>query len=236
MIIINSVFKKLIFKKKVSVGAYDFVVMLACALFIAFAFFIYSDEFSLTFNITLFWTILISAVYVITYIIIRAISNYKKYGSIRKPKEIGGFKDAVFDSVKKQDAITFVKKYEKINNKRERKGLPKLTKEEYMESIVIQEPKKIRKRAKITTIVLAGIILIVIVQVILTSTLFDALMFIMIMTVIEVPCLRLVYKENTAEKAMKELIKECKEEGIDIFEYAKRIEGKEEIAEDNEGM
>lgn len=226
MIIINSVFKKLIFKKKVSVGVYDFVVMLACALFIAFAFFIYSDEFSLTFNIPLFWTIIISAAYVITYIIIRAISNYKKYGSVRKPKEIGGFKDAVFDGVKKQDAITFVKKYEKINNKRERKGLPKLTKEEYMENVVKNEPKKIRKRAKITTTILLGFILICIIQVILTSTLLDSLIFIFIITVIEVPCLRLVYKENTAEKAIKELIKECEVERINVFEYVERLEEK----------
>lgn len=234
LIIINEIFKKMIFKKKISNGVYQFVVMLACIGFIVYTFFMYNED--IIINIPLFIALLVSGIYVITYIIARAIYNYKTYGSIRKPKELGGFNDMVYNEMKRTLPKDFIKKYDKKNKKREKKGLPKFTKEEFMEKVVCYElirAEKNRKRAIIFMIVFGfgfGIFEI------FNTSLMDGLLFILFYFIVEFFIILVFFRETKYERAMKEIINECKEEKIDIFEYAKRLEEvtEEEIVDEEE--
>ena len=78
----------------------------------------------------------IPAVYIVVYFIVNAITNYKKYRSIRKPKEAKlSFFGGVKESVSRELPEEWLKQWTKKNERRRRKGQTPLSEEEFMEKL-----------------------------------------------------------------------------------------------------
>ena len=75
-------------------------------------------------------------VYIVVYYIVNAVTNYKKYGSIRKPKEAKlSFFGGVKESVSRELPEEWLKQWTKKNERRRRKGQAPLSEEEFMEKL-----------------------------------------------------------------------------------------------------
>lgn len=226
--ILNTIFKKMQFRKKISEKTYKGCILITTLLFSGIVFLLCSWENSPFYYkneivpIPTFACVLVSGVYILIYKAVQMAKRYKDNQSFRKPKEMGGFYDTLIESMKKDIAKDFVKKFEKKNEKRVKKGQEKMTREAYIEEIK-RMPEKNKQNHKRGGVVLTIFLIGVVIQVAVTSTWYDTLFFSGILAVIEFPILRYIVKENTADKALKELISDCEKQNIDVLEYGERL-------------
>ncbi len=87
-------------------------------------------------NVPAWVAVTLPTVYIVVYYIVNAVANYKKYGSIRKPKEAKlSFFGGVKESVSRELPEAWLKQWTKKNERRRRKGQAPLSEEEFMEKL-----------------------------------------------------------------------------------------------------
>lgn len=175
-------------------------------------------------EVPLFPVLVISGIYILVYIIIRSIWRYRSYGSIRKEKPVGerGFRSMIKELLDEMPE-ELVRQFHNKNAKRQKKGKEPMTPEEYME-FLHKGNIQARRADWIGPLIVLLVVVGTIVQTALTSTLFDTLIFSVVLIIIEIPTMALfrVGRRSTAER--EKLVAECERRGITIFEYVEERE------------
>lgn len=171
-------------------------------------------------DVPAFWVLAVCGSYVLVYIIIRSVKRYRRYGHVRKRREKRAGA-GMMEQMKQEIPSDLVKRYERINKRRMRKGKPELTPEEYMEKL-----RKDIKTERWGDVFAAALVLLVVicivVQVAVTSTWYDTLFFILILAVVEIPAMFLFRVSGRSLAWRRELLDECDRRGITVLEYVER--------------
>lgn len=133
ILIIYLLIRPLVKKRKVNATALNaiYIVLLLASVIITC---VLANRYSV--NVPAWVAVTIPAVYIVVYFIVNAITNYKKYGSIRKPKEAKlSFFGGVKESVSRELPEEWLKQWTKKNERRRRKGQAPLSEEEFMEKL-----------------------------------------------------------------------------------------------------
>lgn len=221
IILLNNVcVKPFIFKwKKISATIYDTILLVVMMVVVLVGCSIFAEN---ELQVPLFPMIIVSGIYIVAYKIVKSVVRYKKYGTIWKRKE--PFRESWLGSVKaeakRQLPGELVKRYYKINKRRVRQGKELMTPEECMEKI--RKENKQLDTAVIATIILIGIVIVgqAIYSIIFESIL-DAIIFALIMCAIEAPIFIIMTKAGNSRKSV---LAECEKQGINIVEYAEKME------------
>ena len=171
--------------------------------------------------------ILVSATYLIIYYIVCGISNRKKYGTLRKPKD--EFKISFWGEVNRQIEADMPrelkKRYEKKNRRLIKRGKPTLTPEEFTEKI--RKEVKISKKGNLIAMIFTICLCVGMgVGEIILNKNWEGLILMGILFVVETPVMLLFrsgYRNNPNEK----VINMCEEQGITVIELAEKLEEKE---------
>ncbi len=180
-------------------------------------------------EVPVFPVLAISGCYILIYFAVRSVRRYRHHGSIRKEKEPfekGGSR-GVFQQIQKEVPEELLKRYNKKNEKLERKGKQPMTPEEYME-LLKRENVRTRRGDKFGMILVALVVLGVVIQTALTSEPLDTVIFLFVILVAEIPAM-LLFRLGEKSTAYREwIVEECDRRGITIIEY---VEGakKDEI-------
>ena len=133
-LIINPLFRK----KKISVKTYNIIINISViAVFVVclISTNIVTDRFDII--LPRFVLLALLGGYIIIYSLVRVVKNYRKYGSVREPKMPKvTMKERINEELKTELPNTWLKQFEKKNEKRVNKGRQPLTNEEFMESLV----------------------------------------------------------------------------------------------------
>ncbi len=101
----------------------------------------------------------VSGGYILIYKIIEAVKNYKKYGTVRAPKEPKTtMKDMENAVLEKELPKEWLKEFEKKNKRRVKKGKPELSYEEFMEKLVKRYDYPKRKKVIIASGCVGGLL------------------------------------------------------------------------------
>lgn len=132
-LIIYLLIRPLVKKRKINaaaLNAINIVLLLASVIITC----VLADRYSL--NVPSWVAVTLPTVYIVVYYIVNAVANYKKYGSIRKPKEAKlSFFGGVKESVSRELPEEWLKQWTKKNERRRRKGQAPLSEEEFMEKL-----------------------------------------------------------------------------------------------------
>lgn len=185
----------------------------------------FSDRYEV--NVPRYITILISFLYITIYSVTKYVKRYKKYGTLRKRREIrsdfeiASIKDLTKQSLEVSMQKELVKRYEKKNKRLVKQGKQEMTPEQFME-ILRKENKNTKKLWKGMQYFYATIVIVVVAANYFMdkSGVADLLIFAGILTVIEI----FVYKTCKAAafsgmKAKEKILDECERLGINIVEY-----------------
>jgi DNA-binding ferritin-like protein (Dps family) len=161
--------------------------------------------------------------------------RYRKTGKVRKEKN--GFQQELKEAEKeekyRQLQKSYIegcrKNYERMNRKRIRKGKTAMTQTEYME--LLKNNKANGKRASVIGALIVGVIyLLFIWDVSKDSTMADTLIFTGILMVAYLVFVKWMFSiQNMGDDYIAQMMKECEEKEITIFEYID--EGKESFHE-----
>lgn len=176
-------------------------------------------------ELSLFGILLVSGIYIFSYIVVRSIWRYRRYGSIRKEKsavKTGGLHQ-LQRKVAEELPKEMVRRFHKKNEKRQKKGKEQMTPEEYMEQLR-RENIGARKGDYIAAAITLLIVIGIIVRVAFTSTVMDTLIFIVVIAVAEIPAMALFRFSHRSVRARERLVEECDRRGITILEYARERE------------
>lgn len=175
-----------------------------------------------TLELPVFLILLVSSLYIVSYIIVRSVWRYQRYGSIRKEKiasEKGGFRSMIKEAMEEQLPEEMVKRFHKKNKRRQKKGKVPMTPEEYME-VLHKENIRARRGDWIGIAIVLLVIIGVIIWTAFTSTVIDTLFFAVILFVVEIPT-GLLFRLSIRTRTKKEgIVAECDRRGITILEYA----------------
>lgn len=222
LLVESLVVRPLIFKmKKVNTTGYSFgvlAVMLVMLIGGVFA----TKEIQL--KIPLIPVILIAGIYILIYVIVRSVFRYKKTGSVRKEKD--PYKEAEKEAENRRLKKKFIegseKRLNRINKRLRRKGKEELTPEAFMEKLY-KEDEDSGKWNMVADMGVGILYIILVVFIAKDSTLVDTFMLAMILLVVYMLYLK-IFKSFFSMKFMEELLLECKQKGITIFEYKKEMD------------
>lgn len=167
-----------------------------------------------------------ASIYIVVYMIIRAVWRYRRTGSIRKIKKESLLKNAEKEAEQK-DIVNaciegFVKQYERINKKQLRKGKEPMSKGQFMEKLY-EEQKNSGIYQKLGDVLLIICVWVIFIHSIysMSETWVDAVILFIVYAV----CFVVIWKfVNSISHAVWEprqrILDECQEQGITIFEYA----------------
>lgn len=156
----------------------------------------------------------------VIYIIVRSVLRYRNHGSIRKermPFEQSGMKSFT-KQVEEEIPMELVKRYHRKNKRLARKGKEPMTPEDYM-VFLHKENEKTKKGDKIAIILVLLVVLAVIIQVACTITLFDTIIFVLVILVAEIPAVAIFRFSCRGSRLWEKILEECKERGITILDY-----------------
>ncbi len=172
--------------------------------------------------------LIIAGVYLVIYYTISAINNYKKYGTIRKPKDEHrvSFWGMVNEEMEKDFPQTMKKRFDKKNARLAKKGKPLMTEEEYHEK-VRKEAESDKKGNYFVIILLVVLVLGISISEMITNNVVEGLILMAILSVFELPIL-LGTRSSIKNDPKGTLVRKCDEMGINIIEYAKRLGKKED--------
>lgn len=217
--LLNTVMKELMFKlKKVSY----FMYVLISSIFILAVTFISINLFhSLNLSISGIWVLGSTLSYIIFYKLYSIVHRKKHDEGLQfSKKEIQSQMNIDRnESLKRQLAEAFVKRYHRLNMKRIKQGKEELTKEEFM--IILQKENEKLKKGN----VLGLIVMLVVVggytfMVALNSTLIDTIIFVVIMLIIQIPLVySTIIKSMQGKDVRTEMFKEMNTMKLDIFQY-----------------
>lgn len=210
--IINIFMKKIMFSSKFfSTKIYNIVVTGSILLVIPVSLFM--EHHSITIYV---WPVLLAAGgYLVIYYIVK-ILEYRQLGTTRNKLEKGE-KISFIQVVKGKIPNELIKRYEKINKKRQKKGKEIISHEEYM-LILERGTKKDCYVVSSFHFIIIGIILIGIIAVAKDSSLNDTLVIGVILCICEMPIFLFARLMYVGVKARKMLLEECRTEGKDIFQ------------------
>lgn len=101
----------------------------------------------------------VSGAYVIIYMLIAAVRNYKQYGTLRAPKDPKvGMKDMVKADVEAELPKEWLKQLEKKNKGLVKKGKPELTSDEFMEKLVKRYDYKRQRLINFVSVISGAIV------------------------------------------------------------------------------
>lgn len=181
------------------------------------------EKFGIQLNLSLLFVLYLSGGYCFCYLVVRSIWRWKNTGSIRKkiePFEKGDtfFKTSFQAEFKKQLVVNARKKYEKRNKKRVRKGLEPMSPQEFMKYL-----RRWGKKNQRVDVILSVSLVILLFSMVLregiTGTWLDALILMGVLFVVEIPAMGLFYLSFRGNEKEKQILNECEERGITIFEY-----------------
>lgn len=162
--------------------------------------------------------------YLLLYYAGKTYGNYKKHGTIKPQKEVSkiSFWGKVNEGMEEEIPKIHKKRFEKKNLRLAKKNKPLISEEEYMEKFR-KEVAIDKKGNLVTTIILIIFIAVVGIFQVIQSGLFDGLLFLIILVLIEIPIIKWSwsgYKKNPREK----ILSRCEELEVGIIEYAKGLE------------
>ena len=226
MTFVNITAGSLLFRwKKFSYNVYAVINMIFLIILFVLIFVIDVEK---SIIISLFPVLLITGVYILIYIIIRAVWRYHAWGNIYKRDDpFKKLKCEMRDAEYKWQTIElYVNRYETMNAKRMKKGEAPITRTEYMEKLY-QEESNERKTDLYYTIGVGIIILIIILPTVVNSeTIADTLLFLILIFVITAVSAYFGGKfQKRTRRICHSILRECREKGIDIIEYKEKSEG-----------
>lgn len=176
-------------------------------------------------GIPMFPILLVSGIYDVVYLTVRSVWRYRHYGSIFRPhSEIKEYaRSAQRASMEQLMLDTMIKKYKYKNKRLEKKGKKGLTPGEYTEQ-VRGEYEKLRHSWKWGILIFAALIIPAIVYTAASSTLWDTILFALVLLVIEGVIYWFIFKtERDNNQIRKDILDACDSEGISVVEYAMRM-------------
>ncbi|MBQ9607893.1 MAG: hypothetical protein IJV15_00440 [Lachnospiraceae bacterium] len=240
VLLINIILNPLFLKKKLSVKIYDRITAVVSIVSIIAAVItvgIMDDRLDIIFPRYILLAVL--GVYIIIYAVMRAVKNYRKYGTVREPKvEKITMKDMINANLETELPKTWLKQFEKKNKKREKKGKQPFTNEEFMDKLTKRYDYR---RKKITTIAStiggglfgAGLVMVLDALGILSgeantdffeSGLDAVFFFLMIICICLLVALFLAGLSKSDCEIFAAMKKECDENGWTIAEYVENLE------------
>ncbi len=226
LFLIDVFFRPIIFKsnKLNNNRIYSMLLVLFAAAVIGAV--VITDKMPVAIEIKSYSILIGTSLYIIIYLLVRSIYRYKKYGTIRKLKNIeneyenSSVLSSIGASIDSNLPKELAKRYENINKKRKKRGKQEITPEEYME-LLRDETRKLSNTKGIMIfyiIFTAAIIMITA----FTSEPADALIFAVIICTIEYSVYKMCKKANAGiVKARQKVFDHCEEEEKNIIEYAK---------------
>lgn len=226
MTFINITAGSLLFRwKKFSYNIYAVINMIFLIILLVLIFVIDGEK---SIIISLFPILLITGVYILIYILVRAIWRYHTWGNIYKRDDpFKKLQRETRDAEYKWQVIElYVNRYQKINAKRIKKGETPITAAEYMEKLY-QEESNERRTDLYYTIGAGMIILIIIFPTIVTiETVADAMLFLALIFVTTAISAYFGGKfQKRTRRIYHSILRECREKGIDIIQYKEKSEG-----------
>lgn len=218
LLLLNPIIKTLMFRwKRISSTLYNtiliglFLVLLFPALYLI-------DEKEM--QIPILVPLAISTSYILLFTIFRAILRFRKHGSIRKKKDplSQSFIQSIKDNVKCTLPEELVKRYEKINTRRTRRGREEMTPEAYIKKL-----RREGKRGFVTTILCALLLfsffLIVVILEAFDNGLASAAILGLLLFISQIPLIFFFRIMQFGDKLRQQLLDECEQNGINILEY-----------------
>ena len=169
-----------------------------------------------------FIVLLLPGIYILTFMIVRAGKNYKKYGSVKQPKqERITFWAGIFESIEQELPEDLLKEFTRENDKRQKKGQTPMTEEEFLQKS--DEQYCYRKRGFINSILLSVVALVPTAIIGITND-FDNIgqfcIFVTIMLVLDGFLFSISRKSAKVScHAYENMRKTLKEEGLTLEEY-----------------
>lgn len=173
-----------------------------------------------------------AGIYIVVYMIMRAVWRYQRTGTIgkskesklqkRKEKEIK--RDAENQSLIKGYVEGSIQRFDRINKRLLRKGKEPMSEEQFMEKLYRERKinEKYEKPGNVITAVLMGIVLICSIP---RESWVDAIIFLGVFTVYGFLVLKFIYSVSARVwEQQRRVLDECRERGITIFEYEQDIQ------------
>ena len=195
-----------------------------------------------SFSIKAYPVILISLVYIVVYLVAGCIYRYKKYGTIKKGKKPGqeykefsysetiknefSFNATMKDNIVKELPGELVKKYNRINKKRRKKGNPEMTPNEYQEFLKTETAKLANTKGMRAFYIIFTALAIGFTA--CHSDIIDTLIFGIILSLIEFFIYKVFKKSN--DKIVfyrKEILDNCEKQGCTVVEYVNGMKTEE---------
>lgn len=221
-LLLNTIMKKITFKiKRLSYfiyGVFSFISVLV-VVFLAINLF---DSFNLAISGVVVLGSSLS--YIICYKVLSLIYRKKncEVSSCSKKEIKSHMKSDRNEHFKRQLAEAFVKRYHRANKKRIKQGKEELTKEEFM-NILLKENEKLKKGNIVGLILMAVIVGGFILNVALTSTLMNTIIFTLIMIAIQVPLVySTIIKSMQGKDLRTEMFNEMTARNLDVFQYLEK--------------
>lgn len=214
--ICNVFVKPFIFRwEKMSAMTFDIITIIASIAMILVCCGLIGDR---EVNIPMLPVILVSGIYIVLYVIVRAVLRYKDHGSIWKEEKIfqGSWFRGIRESVEMELPAEFVKKYDRINKRRMRWGKEEMTPDEFTEKLR-KENKNDEKYSMVFVIVLSAVIVGMVIHSAVTESVFDAAILFIILCVLEAPIYYLFF---SGMKTRRRVLEKCEEKGVNIIDYA----------------
>ncbi len=186
-------------------------------------------------SVPLYMALFPTLVYILMYKFRQFFVRYKKYGSIRRPreeKEIGAwhiFRQSMRNEMERNplslDLLSqYEKKFARKNKRRMRRNKSLITEEEFTET-VRQENEKYYHHKLFYPLLFGGVCLVpLIVELIGGTTWYDFLIYAVMLFVIEAPMAWFFMKtDRMGRQGRDTLLQQCDEQGITLPELARRI-------------
>lgn len=214
--------RPLIFKfKKVNTTGYSFGVLVVVFAMLIGGLFATKN---IHLEIPLLPVMLIAGIYILIYIIVQSVFRYRKTGSIRKEKD--PYKEVEKEAENRTLKKIFIegseKRMHRINKRLRRKGKEELTSEAFMEKLY-NENKDSGKWNIVSNIAVGILYILLIVFTAKDSTPTDIFILAIILPVVYMLFFKF-FKSVFSTKYIEELLEECKQRGITIFEYKKEMD------------
>lgn len=181
-------------------------------------------------KVSLFGTVVVCAVYIACYLLVKLLLRYYRHHSLRRQREEyeTSFSQDVWENVRCTLPEEMVKRYNKINRRREKRGREGISEEAFMEKLAREERICLRLYLVVPIVIVvfgvgAGI------PEIVNHGIISGLEFLALLLVCEIPVFLLFRFQYWALRQRKILLdKECREKGITVHELYRRREGKGE--------
>lgn len=181
--------------------------------------------------------LLIPAIYIICFISVRAYMNYRKYGTVKAPKqETVSFTASVRTNMEEELPGDFLKQFEKKNEKREKHGKMPLSEAEYLKKL--DKTYNYRKNAIVNCVIFGGITIMTIAAMTIGGefeTMPDFIFFAVFLVALEGSICYFISKPNkVCSRIYHEMRKTMEEENLTLAQYVEQHNKSTQVMEQQE--